>query len=322
MKMGWIAMAIAVALVGCASPGPEKAADSQAKPGEKAAAPAAKAAAPAAAAAPGAAPDNAKIGELIRRYFVGSGQIPEDIQVAVAEIKPSQVTGMNEGTLKLSRGEQSQDLSFLISTDGRWFLRVDPVDLTIDPVDVALKKINVGPEHPSRGATQSAVTVVEYSDFQCPFCARAEQIVQEQVLKEYGDRVRFVYKQFPLTSIHPWAQPASAIGLCLFKTAGNDAYWKYHAAVFSKQKEITPENANDQLLKIAKESGGDEAAVKKCVEAQEVQPTIDATLEEAEAVGVNSTPTFFVNGKRLQGAQGLEAFKGLIDPELAKAGKS
>jgi protein-disulfide isomerase len=320
MKKGWIAVAIAVALAGCSSPGN----NGQEKSAEPKAAPAAQAEAPAAApaAAPGTAPDKAKIGELVRRYYVGSGQIPEDIQVAVADIKPSQIGGLYEGTLKLSRGEQSQDLSFLISADGRWFVRADPVDLTVDPVEVALKKITVGPEHPSRGAKESPVTVVEYSDFQCPFCARAEQIVQEQVLKEYGDKVRFVYKQFPLTSIHPWAAAASAIGLCTFKTAGNDAYWKYHAAVFSKQKEITPENANDQLMKIAKESGADEGKVKKCVDSEEVQPTIEATLEEAEAVGVNSTPTFFVNGKRLQGAQGLEAFKGLIDPELKKAGKS
>ena len=323
MNKRWIAIAAAATFLSCSQSTPSSGDGKEAKPAAPSAAQAPAAAAPAAAAAGSAAGiDKAKVGELIKRYYTSSGQIPEDVTMTVTEVGPSEVTGLNEGTLQLTRGAQSQEVPFLITTDGRWFLRADPVDLTLDPVQEVLKKIKLGDENPSRGAKGSSVTIVEYSDFQCPFCARAEEIVSSEVMKAYGDKVTLVYKQFPLTSIHPWAEPAALTGLCVYKIGGNAAYWKYHEAVFKAQKEIQPDSASDKLLAIAKDAGADPAKVKACVEAGETKALIDTTLAEAEAVGVNSTPTFFINGKRLSGAQSLEAFKAIIDPELAKAGKS
>jgi protein-disulfide isomerase len=326
MMKRWIVIAAAVALASCSqSPGTGDGKDAAKADAPSAAqAPAPAAPAPAAPAAPAAAGDidKAKVGDLIKRYYTSSGQIPEDVEITVAEIKPSEVTGLNEGTLRLARGAQAQDVPFLISADGRWFLRADPVDLTLDPVQAVLSKMNVGDDNPSRGPKDSAVTIVEYSDFQCPFCARAEEIVAGEVLKNYGDKVRFIYKQFPLTSIHPWAEPASLVGLCLYKQAGNDAYWKFHEAVFKAQKDIPNEEPETKLIAMAKDAGGDPAKVKACYDAGETKPIVEATIEEAEEIGVNSTPTFFINGKRLSGAQSLDAFKAIIDPELAKAGKS
>lgn len=321
MNKRWIAIAAAATFLSC-SPSSPPAGDGKeaAKPEAPSAAQAPAAAAPAAGAA--GSIDKAKVGELIKRYYTSSGQIPDDVTMAVTEIKPSEVTGLNEGTLTLSRGPQSQEVPFLITTDGRWFLRADPVDLNVDPVQQVLSQIKLGDENPRIGPADAAVTIVEYSDFQCPFCARAEEIVQGEVLKAYGDKVAFVYKQFPLTSIHPWAEPASMIGLCLYKQNGNAAYWKFHEAVFKAQKDVPNEGFEDKLIAMAKDAGGDPAKVKACFDAGETKALVDATLEEAEAIGVNSTPTFFINGKRLSGAQSLDAFKALIDPELAKAGKS
>ena len=318
MMKRWIAFAAAATFVSC-SPSPGT---GDGKDAAKADAPAAQA--PAAAPASGAAAnfDKAKVSELIKRYYTSSGQIPEDVEMVVSEVKPSQISGLSEGTLRLSRGAQAQEVPFLISADGRWFLRADPVDLNIDPVQQVIARIDTGDSNPSRGPKDSAVTIVEYSDFQCPFCARAEEIVANEVLKEYGDKVRFIYKQFPLTSIHPWAEPASLIGLCVYKVGGNDAYWKYHEAVFKAQKDIPNEEPAHKLLGLAKEAGADQAKVKDCFDKGETKATLDATMAEAEEVEVNSTPTFFINGKRLSGAQSLDAFKAVIDPELAKAGKS
>ncbi|HEY8515878.1 MAG TPA: DsbA family protein [Candidatus Binatia bacterium] len=319
MDKRWIAIA-AAAIVACSQqPSSDEAKQSPTSQpaAATAAAPAPAANAPAAAPAGGtAALDKSKITELIKRYYINSGQIPPDVNMEVTELKPSQVTGLTDGTLHLSRGAQSQDVPFLITSDGRWFLRTDPVDLTVDPVQDVISKIDTGPDNPRLGPADAKVTIVEYSDFQCPFCARAEEIVQGEVLKEYGDKVTFIYKQFPLTSIHPWAEPASVMGLCVYKLAGNDAYWKYHAAVFKAQKEIPNEDPDAKLLELAKEAGADEAKVKACYDAGETKPIVEATLAEAEAIGVNSTPTFFINGRRLSGAQSLDAFKALIDPEL------
>ena len=322
MMKRWIAFAAAATFLSCS---PSTPSSSEHKDAPKADAPAAAQAPAAAAPAPAGAAaniDKAKVGDLIKRYYVSSGQIPEDVEMSVTDIKASEVTGLSEGTLRLSRGAQSQEVPFLISADGRWFLRADPVDLNIDPVQQVLSKIKLGDDNPSRGAKNSPVTIVEYSDFQCPFCARAEEIVAGEVMKAYGDKVTFIYKQFPLTSIHPWAEPASLIGLCVYKVGGNAAYWKYHEAVFKAQKDVPSEEPAGKLLGFAKDAGADQAKVKDCFEKGETKALVDATLAEAEEVGVNSTPTFFINGKRVSGAQSLEAFKAIIDPELAKAGKS
>jgi len=321
MDKRWIAVAAAATFLSCSPPPPSSGEGKEAAKADAPSAAQAPAAAPAAAAAAGNI-DKAQVGELIKRYYTSSGQIPEDVTMSVTEVGPSKVTGLNEGTLALTRGAQSQEVPFLITTDGRWFLRADPVDLTLDPVKEVLDKIKLGDENPRLGPADAAVTIVEYSDFQCPFCARAEEIVQGEVIKAYGDKVSFVYKQFPLTSIHPWAEPASLIGLCIYKQAGNAAYWKFHEAVFKAQKDIPNENSGEKLLAMAKDAGADQAKVKACFEAGDTKALVDATIAEAEAIGVNSTPTFFINGRRLSGAQSLDAFKAVIDPELAKAGKS
>ncbi len=255
----------------------------------------------------------------IRRHFESSGQVPADVAMELLELEDAGIGTLQRGVLRLSKDDQEQEFDFLVSVDGRWFLRVSPVDLTVDPIAQVIESITVGPDDPYLGGENAEVTIVEYSDFQCPFCARAEAIVQDEVLKEYGEKVKFVYKQMPIVSIHSWAQPASAIGLCVLKQAGNEAYWKYHREVFASQREVQADTATDQLLAIAGEAGGKLEEVKACFEAEETAEIITATLEEAEDLAVNSTPTFFINGRRLSGAQPLEAFKAVIDPALGNS---
>lgn len=260
--------------------------------------------------------DQGALVSRIKRHFESSGQIPSDVNVELLGLSEAGIGTLQRGVLRLSKDEQEQELDFLVSNEGRWFLRVEPVDLTIDPIARVVDVIEIGPRDPMLGSADARVTIVEYSDFQCPFCARAEAIVHDEVLKAYGDRVRFVYKQMPLVSIHPWAQAASAIGLCVHREGGNDAYWKYHREVFRKQGDVDADEAEEQLLAIAVKAGVEKKAVASCFEAGETAETITATLAEAEELQVNSTPTFFINGRRLSGARPLEAFKAVIEPEL------
>ena len=253
----------------------------------------------------------------IKRHFEASGQIPSDVSMELLSIEDAEIGTLKRGRLRLWKDDQEQEIDFLVSPEGRWFLRVEPVDLTVDPIAQVVESIRIGPDDPFLGDEDAEVTIVEYSDFQCPFCARAETILQDEVLDEYGDRVKLVYKQMPLVSIHPWAETASTVGLCVLRRSGNDVYWKYHRAVFAKQSEVQADTAADQLLAMAKEAGADGDEVKACFESGETQDVIAATLAEAETLGVNSTPTFFINGRRLSGAQPLDAFKAVIDPALS-----
>ncbi len=261
--------------------------------------------------------DRALLVSQIKRHFEASGQIPSDVNVELLSVESAGVGTLQRGRLRLWKDEQEQEIDFLVSPEGRWFLRADPVDLTIDPIAQVVDVIRIGADDPHLGGEDADVTIVEYSDFQCPFCARAETIVQEKVLAEYGDRVKFVYKQMPLVSIHPWAETASAIGLCVLRRSGNETYWKYHRSVFAKQDSVQAVTAGEQLLAIAKEAGADIDEVEACHASGETEQIIAATLEEAESLGVNSTPTFFINGRRLSGAQPVEAFRAVIDPVLA-----
>lgn len=265
-----------------------------------------------------APPDSDALAEQAHRYLTSGGQIPPDVTIEVTRLAPFEDTGLHRGDLTLSKDGQSQSVPFHVTGDGRWLFLSDPVDLTVDPVQAVLDGISITDADPSIGPADAPVTIVEYSDFQCPFCSRAETIIKEQVLPAYGDHVRFVYKQMPLVSIHPWAQPASEIGICLYRQKGNEAYWTYHEEVFAKQQELPPggDEANEQLLGFATAAGGDADAVRGCFEGGEATAHVEATLAEAEALGVGSTPTFFVNGRQLSGAQPLEAFSAMIDPEL------
>lgn len=251
--------------------------------------------------------------ETLIKYYRKKNNLPPSATISVSDVKESAIKGAKQGTLNVG----GQKVGFVASPDLRYVVFGELDDVTIDPSKAVMEKISLSGE-PFKGGKDAKVTIIEYSDFQCPFCAKANTIVEEEVLKQYGDKVRFVYKQYPLIQIHPWAEAASLVGLCVNKIAGSDAYWKYHSAVFAKAEGIEADGANDKLLALAKEAGADQAKVKDCLEKGETKAAVAASMAEAESIGVNSTPTFFVNGRRLAGAMPLDAFKAIIEPELQK----
>jgi protein-disulfide isomerase len=172
---------------------------------------------------------------------------------------------------------------------------------------------------PSRGPADAKVTIVEYSDYQCPFCARAWETLEKEVLPAYGDRVRFVFKNLPLKEIHPWAEGAALASECALRQ-GNDHFWTIYNGFFTQQKDITPANVADKAVAMAEGTGMDAAALRTCIEKQEALDAVQADLAEATEIGVTSTPTFIINGKRVSGAQTFESFKAILDQQLGAAG--
>lgn len=163
----------------------------------------------------------------------------------------------------------------------------------------------------AQGPGDALVTVVEFSDYECPFCRRAEPVV-EQMLKEYAGRVRLEYRHFPLESMHPNARGAAEAAICADEQG---KFWAYHAQLFAESnKGLGPE----QLLAYAQPTGLDFAAFEKCLAADSANARIDADLEAGRAAGVTGTPAFFVNGIPFSGAIPIEEFRQVIDAELAK----
>lgn len=159
---------------------------------------------------------------------------------------------------------------------------------------------------PTKGSDTATVVVQEFSDFQCPACAAAEPTVK-QMLEKYGDRIKFVYNDFPLTAIHPNALTAAIAGQCAFQQS-NDLFWKMHDLFFDRQQTWstkTKTNAIADLKSYAQEAGLDTEAFNQCLDNQSTKNDVTDDQNEGKSKSVNSTPTFFVNDKRLVGASDL-----------------
>jgi protein-disulfide isomerase len=162
---------------------------------------------------------------------------------------------------------------------------------------------------PSLGPADAPITLVEFGDFQCPFCRQWEQQTYQPLLAAYPGKIRFVFRDFPLTSIHPNAMPAAEAAQCANEQG---AFWKYHDKLFGS------ENLSDDVYKqYAQDLNLDMTKFNDCLTNHAQAKAVQADSDFAVNMGINSTPTFFVNGLAIIGAQPLNAFTSLIDKELA-----
>ena len=164
---------------------------------------------------------------------------------------------------------------------------------------------------PAKGPENAPVTIVEFSDFECPFCSRVVPTL-DQVKEKYGDQVRLVFRQFPLNSIHPNAQKAAEASLCAHDQG---KFWEMHDAMFADQKALTV----DQLKATAERLGLDTAAFATCLDSGKYEQQVKDDVREGTLAGVSGTPAMFINGRSLSGAQPFEAIAEVIDEELARA---
>jgi protein-disulfide isomerase len=248
-------------------------------------------------------------------YFRKKSNLPPNLPAKVADLKDSGIKGAREGVIEIGNAPNVRKQPFLISSDGRYVVFASVDDLTVDPFEQIRNKISLK-DRPSKGPKDAKVTIVEYSEFQCPYCKRGHETVRDQVLKEYGDRVKLVFKHFPLQSIHPWAEPAAVASDCVFKQ-NPAAFWKVHDALFDGQREINLQNLKDKVHAAVAADGVDKAALDDCIDNQRTLAQVKADQEEGISVGVTGTPAFFINGRMLSGAQPFERFKAIIDDELA-----
>jgi protein-disulfide isomerase len=247
-------------------------------------------------------------------YFRRKQNVAPSAQVEVKDLKASKIKGAKTGTLDVG----GRSVEFTVSDDGRYAFFGPLEDLTIDPFASVMKKISLKGV-PSRGPANAKVTIVEYSDFQCPFCARGYQTMEDDVLKNYGDKVRFVYKNFPLP-MHPWAESAAVASECA-REQKPEAFWKLYNFYFQNQRDINPQNLKDKSLEALKDAGVDPAKFSDCFDNKKTLSAVKAEQAEGSSVGVRGTPAFIINGRLISGAVPYDNFKAVIDDELARAEK-
>ena len=243
-----------------------------------------------------------------------------DVLLVVGTPRESPVEGLLETTIDLTIGENKQTVKFYISRDGKYLFRGDLSDMTKDPLAESWAQIQVK-DAPSMGDTKAAVTIVEYSDFECPVCRSLHDVLRG-MLPNYAGKVRLVFKDFPLEQLHPWARTAAIAGRCAYQQ-DPQAFWKMYDFIYDNQEIISAANAWTKMTDYAGQSGLDADAFKACMAGPEAGAAVNASRANGQLLDVNSTPTVFVNGRRLVGADPhlLEQY---INYELAqlKLGKT
>jgi protein-disulfide isomerase len=262
-----------------------------------------------------------KIERQVRSYY----KIPPEVHLLVGAPSPSSEFPNYESlVVTVDSGEKKQDLTFLVSKDRSSMMRMIKFDLSKDPYAETMSKIDVS-GRPTRGAKASKVVVVNFDDFECPFCSRMHQTLFTQILKEYGDRVTFIYKDYPLVEIHPWATHAAVDANCLAAQSG-DAYWDFADYIHANQHEVsnekTPGARLEALDKLTMLQGQkhtlDVVKLQSCIKAQD-ESAVKASMKEAEAIGVEATPTLFISGEKIDGAVPIGQVRAALDRALKDA---
>ena len=222
-----------------------------------------------------------------------------DVVLVVGTPRESPVEGLLETTINLTIGENKQTVKFYISRDGKYLFRGDLSDMTKDPLAESRAQIQMK-DAPSLGEAKAAVTLVEYSDFECPVCRNLHDVLRG-MLPNYAGKVRLIFKDFPLEQLHPWARTAAIAGRCAYQQ-DQQAFWKMYDFIYDNQEIISAANAWTKMMDYAGQSGLDADAFKTCMAGPEAGAAVNASRANGEQLDVNSTPTVFVNGRRLVGA--------------------
>jgi|YNPNPStandDraft_1061719.scaffolds.fasta_scaffold00395_11 protein-disulfide isomerase len=257
--------------------------------------------------------DKATLEAYVRHLFVWGPQV----KVEIAEPKLStRLPGFWEVKVRGSAGAAAQEELFYVSKDGAKILKAMVFDVAQHPFQEELAKLNTQSQ-PAFGPPDAPVALVLFSDFQCGYCKEEAETLRKNVPAAFPKEVRVYFKDFPLDGIHPWARTASIAGRCIFRQ--NPAgFWDFHDWIYAHQGEITPENLKAKVMQFARgrEHQIDALQLQGCLEARTTEAEVDRNVADGKALQVNSTPTLFVNGRRLVGNLGWSHLRQIIEYEI------
>ena len=260
-------------------------------------------------AAPVSAETQKSIEAFLRNYFA----LGPDIKITVGTPKEIGNSGLSEVPIDVKSSEGSDTVKMYLTKDGRYLLRGELNDLTADPLAANIAKFNLT-NAPVLGDPKATITIVEYSDFECPVCRSLHDVLRG-LLPKYP-QVKVVFKDFPLEALHPWARTAAIAGRCAYQQDPK-AFWKLYDLIYDNQEVISASNAWDKMLEYAGRSGLNVDSFKSCMSSPQASGEVDASLNNGKELDVRSTPTVFVNGRRINGAD-PHVLQQYIDYELAQ----
>ncbi len=226
----------------------------------------------------------------------------------ILSIKPSPAEGLSEVNVLISGAQGKQVQKFYVSADGHHAISGEIIPFGVHPFEAARKQLNRDATGPSRGPADAPVTVVDFSDLQCPHCKDLHPTVEK--LMAENKNVRVVFENYPLP-MHDWAAKAADYADCVSRSS-NDAFWKFIASVFAAQTDITAANADEKLTGFADAAGVKGADIAVCAAKPETTSRVEKSLALGQALNVDSTPTLFINGRKLPSVP-YEVLQKLVD---------
>lgn len=239
---------------------------------------------------------------------------PKQITVAISDPVPSPIDGLLSVSVTGSMGAARQTQQFYVSKSGEQVIQGTVFSAANNPFkkDLDLLKTDLQPGYGTPGAS---VVVVIFSDFQCPYCKQEAKMIRDNLTTAFSKEVRVYFKDFPLEQIHNWAKPASIAGRCVYRQ-NTDKFWNFHDWMFANQELTTLENLRSKLEGFAVENKLDVPDFLKCFDTKATEADVTKNFAEGRALDINSTPTIFVNGRRLSGSVSWDQLKQIIEFEI------
>lgn len=245
--------------------------------------------------------------------------IPQ-VAVSIDDPKPSAyLPGFSEVAVHLSYNGQTKDEHYFVSQNGKNIVKGEAYDLTKSPFQSALDRIKTEGQ-PSYGKAGAPVSIVVFGDFQCPLCKAEAEVMRKNLVQTFPDKVQVYFKDFPLESIHPWARAASNTGRCIYKQ-DPQAFWKFHDWIYENQEGVTPDTLNSKVMTWAGTAGVDSIQLGRCVESKVTDKEVAQNVTEGRALGVDATPTLFINGRKFVGALEWPMMQQLVALEIEHQAK-
>jgi protein-disulfide isomerase len=243
-------------------------------------------------------PSSAELKHKVDVYLRNMFAFGPDVRLVVGDFKETGIPGLLETDIALTIGENKENAKMWVSKDGKFLLRGELNDMSKDALAANRSKLDLK-NAPATGNPNGSITVVEFADFECPVCRNLHEAIRG-LLPKYP-QVRLVFKDFPIEQIHPWARTAALAGRCAYEQDPK-AFWKLYDNLYDNQDLISAANAWDKVVDYAGQAGLKTDAFKACMTSPEAVAAVEASIANAKLMDVGSTPTLFVNGRRIIGA--------------------
>jgi protein-disulfide isomerase len=255
--------------------------------------------------------------EEIVRYVRERFSVPQSTKLTVEPFQDSEFRDFYKTKILVDNGKQKSTQKAFVTKDGRYLIFGNIYTLGGDPRQEVERQINLTNQS-GVGPASAPVTIVEYADLECPTCARMHQFLAHDLIPKYGNKVRVVFKEFPLYQIHPWALTGAIADQCAYEIDPS-LYYKYRSMIFDNQNSINATNVRSMLLDYGQTVGLDRLKLATCIDSKASLPRVEASLREGQALGVSETPSLFVNGKLVVGAPPPAEFYKIVDDALKSA---